>query len=69
MNDQISAVIATFPETFGLRAFPGDKFTLNRAASYESGGQIMLYVYTADGLAFCKGSPVELRREVTSDVS
>jgi len=65
MTDQITDIIATFPESFGLRAFPGDRFTLNQSASYESGGQIMLYVYTADGLAFCKGTPTELRREVT----
>ena len=58
--------IAKFPETFGLRAFPGDRFSLNESASYVSGGTTMLYVFTAEGLAFCKGTPAELRRVVTS---
>lgn len=69
MTDQISATIATFPESFGLRGFPGQRFTLNYRASYESpfgSGQIMLYVWTAEGKAFCKASPEELRREVTA---
>ena len=69
MTDQISESIATFPESFGLRAFPGQRFTLNRSASYESpfgSGQFMLYVFTAEGEAFCKGTPEELRRAVTA---
>ena len=35
--DSIEAIIATFPETFGLRAFPGDVFRIS--ASMEQGGK------------------------------
>jgi hypothetical protein len=65
--DQIDRAIAEFPKTFGLRAFPGDRFAINRSASFESprgSGRIMLYVFTAEGKAFCKGSPNELRSEI-----
>ena len=58
--------IAKFPETFGLRAFPGDRFSLNESASYVSCGTLMLYVFTDEGQAFCKGTPAELQREVTA---
>ena len=61
-----SELIATFPETFGLRAFPGQEFKINSSASYESplgSGEFMLYTFTVpEGEAFCKGSPRELRR-------
>lgn len=64
--ERVKAAIAEFPGTFGLRAFPGKRFTLNESASYvaDSGAEVMLYVFTADGQAFCKGTPAELRKEV-----
>ena len=67
MTDRVKEEAAKFPESFGLRAFPGQRFTINESASYESpfgSGNVMLYTYTEDGLAFSKGSPAELRREV-----
>ena len=68
-SDRVKAAANKFPKVFGLRAFPGDRFTINTSASYESGGAVLLYTYTvpADGsrgLAFSKGTPAELRREV-----
>jgi hypothetical protein len=69
MTTAVKEAAAKFPETFGLRAFPGDRFTINERASYESprgSGNVLLYVYTQEGLAFCKGSPAELRRQVTA---
>jgi hypothetical protein len=68
MMNAVDKAMTEFPETFGLRAFPGQRFTLNRSASYErplGSGDVMLYVFTEDGLAFSKGSPAELRGEVT----
>jgi|SaaInlV_165m_DNA_1040744.scaffolds.fasta_scaffold182244_1 hypothetical protein len=62
-QSDILEVIKTFPDTFGLRAFDG-VYHINPSASYEVGGEIRLYVFTEDGLAFSKGSPDELRREV-----
>jgi hypothetical protein len=74
MTDAVKAAAAKFPKTFGLRAFPGDKFTINESASYESpfgSGNVLLYTYTvpadgSEGLAFCKGSPSEIRREIVA---
>ena len=65
MND----VIKGFPETFGLRAFPGRTFRINPAQSYESGGEFILYTDVQDGdgwLSFCKGTPSELQKEITA---
>ena len=64
-QETVAREVRGFPEEFGLRAFPGQRFTINRSASYWSGG-VMLYVYTAGGEAFCKGRPCELAREVTA---
>jgi hypothetical protein len=63
-TERKNAAAAEFPGIFGLRAFPGQRFVVNRSASYVSRDEVMLYVYTADGLAFSKGTPEELRREV-----
>ena len=61
----IDAAIAEFPSEFGLRAFPGKRFYISRGASYWSdNGGPMLYTYTAEGLAFAKGTVEELKREV-----
>jgi len=69
MSDTIKTEATKFPESFGLRGFPGQRFTINQRASYEypfGSGNVMLYVFTEDGQAFSKGSPSELRREVTA---
>jgi len=69
MTDQVKIEAAKFPKSFGLRGFPGQRFTMNQSASYESpfgSGNVLLYVFTEDGLAFSKGSPAELRKEVTA---
>jgi hypothetical protein len=54
-----------FPATFGLRAFPGKTFRINRRQSYVTGGKtIQLYVFLTDGRAFGKETPARLRKEV-----
>lgn len=62
------SVIATFPETFGLRGFRGRTFRISEQSSYvDDRGEIILYtqVKTPEGwLDFAKGSPAEIRREV-----
>ena len=66
MSKRVKEEAAKFPESFGLRAFAGQRFSINESASYLSGGNVLLYVFTEDGKAFCKGSPTELQREVTA---
>jgi len=69
VTNTVKTEAAKFPESFGLRGFPGQRFSINESASYESpfgSGNVMLYVFTEDGQAFSKGSPSELRREVTA---
>lgn len=67
---KIAEVIATFPATFGLRAFPGEVFRLSLDASYfvdTTATKLHLYTQRKAGdqwLCFCKGEPDELRREV-----
>jgi len=63
MREGIAEAVAEFPAVFGLRAFEG-RFKINKSASYKSGGRIFLYVFTAEGKAFCKGTPEELRKEL-----
>ena len=68
----IQAIIATFPETFGLRAFPGKVFCISARASYDSpqnGPQMVTQINVADRmparwLDFSRGTPSELRAEV-----
>ena len=75
----IKEAIATFPATFGLRAYPGRVFSISESASYLGGGGgdvIMLYTtirtaaVQATGtfvwLDFCKGTVEELRAQVVS---
>ena len=68
----LAAAIATFPETFGLRAFPGRRFRLSKMDSFVSENRVVLYTEIlgvgdrhGEWLCFAKGSPEELRREVT----
>lgn len=65
--EQIEAAAAEFPETFGLKAFPGKVFRISLAASYVSGGQVLLYTAIQDGdrwESFAKGTPAELRAQI-----
>lgn len=64
MERQIAEAAAAFPEKFGLRAFPNQRFTINQRQSYVSRGEVFLYIFTEDGQAFTKGTPDELEREV-----
>lgn len=62
-------VINSFPAEFGLRAFPGRKFSIRRAACYISNGVLTLYtdIWNEDNqkwLSFAKGTEQELRKEV-----
>jgi hypothetical protein len=70
-----AAVLATFPATFGLSAFPGETFRISEQSSYFNGpftdptrGTLMLYTerLAKDGtwLDFAKGTECELRRQI-----
>lgn len=68
-QDTVKEVITSFPETFGLRAFPGDVFRVSEGSSYYSQTYgVMVYTERKleDGrwVDFCKGTPGELRREM-----
>jgi hypothetical protein len=63
-SERIAQAIAEFPEAFGLRGFPGQRFGLSHRSSYVSGGEVVLYTVTAGGKDFAKGSPAEIRAEV-----
>lgn len=71
MNSYLAIVnaAAEFPETFGLRAFPGEKFRVSISASYVSDGQVMLYTDVwsrarGEWQSFAKGTPAELRAQI-----
>jgi len=64
-QDQIDTAIKSFPETFGLKAFDGE-FKISPSASFGSGGEIFLYVYTTKGESFCKGTVDELRDAIVA---
>lgn len=66
VTDKVKAAAETFPKGFGLRAFPGMTFHINVGQSYESGGEVQLYVFTAEGKAFAKDTPERLRLEVVA---
>lgn len=66
---KISAVIAKFPKTFGLRAFPGDTFQISLRNSYiGNNDNIQLYTQilgkNGEWDDFAKGTEDELRREM-----
>jgi hypothetical protein len=69
---KIKAAIEKFPEFFGLRAFPGRRFKILLGQCFFSEGRIQLYTYiedpdeTGEWLAFSRGTPIELRREVVA---
>lgn len=61
----------TFPAEFGLRAFPGRRFRVNRTNSYLVGVQWTVYVDTyheGEWVAFAKGSAVDLKAEMLVDL-
>lgn len=75
----LDSAIARFPKEFGLKAFPGQKFMINRAQSYwdtgmyqgkptyPPGPMLYVYVYTDGGWqAFAKGRPDELIRNIVA---
>lgn len=59
-----------FPEIFGLANFPGKRFSVSKADSYDSHGPEGILIYTAieeeDGewILFTKGTESELMKEV-----
>ena len=74
----IAEAIATFPETFKLRAYPGFTFRISPSSSYvNDSGKVQLYTQilvgddSAGGVAkwldFAKGTIAELRAEVRVD--
>jgi hypothetical protein len=64
----IRETMAAFPETFGLRAYPGLVFRIDLNDSYvRDDGDMQLYTHVQRGdkwLSFAKGSPDELLREI-----
>ncbi len=66
-QEEKESIIESFPSRFGLRNHLG-QFYISAVASFWTGGNLMLYVYTEDGLAFSKGSASELRREIIEHV-
>ncbi len=58
---------AKLPVQFELKAFPGDKFTINKSSSYVSDGKAVLYVgILRDGVYqdFSKGSLMEIAAQI-----
>ncbi len=65
----ISAAASQFPTEFGLRGFPGSRFRVSPSKSHYAFGGVVLYTQIREGerwLDFAKGTPAELRREVTA---
>ncbi len=58
-----------FPSEFGLRGFPGEIFSISRAACFvNDDGGVMLYTQIKTGGSwsdFAKTTVEELRREIT----
>lgn len=74
MNEQkaVADAIATFPETFGLKAFPGSVFRIGKRESFVSQGTVMLYTLIQkedQWLAFAKGTIGELRSQIVKEVA
>jgi len=68
-EEQIREAAGEFRGEFGLRGFPGKRFRVSGQQSYvSSGGLLILAVQVASHGGwedFSKGTPGELRREVT----
>lgn len=54
----------SLPRYFGLKAFKGGTFHIERSASYRSQGEIILYVYEGKK-AFSKGTLREIQEQVS----
>lgn len=66
-EEMVKTAAIAFPETFGLRACPGDSFRIDLAASYVSQGVVYLYVFVRRGetwLSFAKATALELELEI-----
>lgn len=69
-DDRLKAIIATFPERFGLRAFPGETFRIGFDQSYwPKPDSVVPQLYTQrlvddQWLDFAKGTPDELRKQL-----
>lgn len=64
----VADAVATFPATFGMRAFAGSTFRVSATTSYVNDiGVVMLYTEIQSGdrwLSFAKGSVAELRAQI-----
>lgn len=70
-EEMVAKAAKSFPSTFGLRAFQGDRFKILPGESYVSDAVVMLYVgrqQPDDGTfrAFCKGTVSELLHEIVA---
>jgi hypothetical protein len=81
---QVRDAAASFPPTFGLRAFPGDVFRINAGASFVSEGAVQLVIDvqrtaqhdqwlspddSRDWLNFTRDTPAAIRRELRQVVT
>lgn len=63
----IEEAMAKFPETFGLKAFPGRTFRFSRSASFMRGTEAVLYAQVKTGsgwIDFGKGTIEEFQQEI-----
>ena len=63
----IKEAMKSFPETFGLRAWPKDRFRISQRNSYVSNGVVFLYTQRFDGKNWsdwAKGTPEELKQVI-----
>lgn len=68
-RDKVNAVCNRFPDEFGLRAFPGKRFSVCKASSFMGADGVQVYVYVWDDdrdewLAFSRGTEAEIRKEM-----
>jgi hypothetical protein len=63
----VAEAIASFPETFELKAFPGETFRIGVRESYVSGDTVLLYtqrLVRGEWLDFAKCAIWELERAI-----
>lgn len=70
-QEKLDEAIKQFPETFGMRGFPGKVFRVSHNKSYIScnplPNTILIYTQVQAGnewLDFAKGTPGEIEREI-----
>lgn len=64
---ELERIAKEFPEEFGLRAFPGQRFRVNLRDCYISDGQSIIYVdnlWNGKWVSFAKDTAENLRKEV-----